>query len=145
MEPADNPCPQDGSPMLGYQLDGVELDSCARCGGTWLDAGEIEMIADMSGVAPGPLSAALRATRGRRRSDRRCPRCGARLDAVVLRGRGEPVEVDRCPRGHGLFLDPGEMAAVVAAFDEGEGAAVGGLLADLFGSRTAGCGPGGGE
>ena len=55
-----------------------------------------------------------------------------------LRDAGDPVEVDRCPRGHGLFLDRGEMEAVIAAFDDGEGAAVGAHLADLFRSRREG-------
>jgi len=138
MAAVDNPCPHDGRPMLVWELEGVDLDSCAECGGTWLDAGEIEHVSELSGVPAGPLSAALKSAPSGRRSGRRCPRCGKRLRAVTLHGAGDPVEVDRCPRGHGLFLDRGEMEAVIAAFDDGEGAAVGAHLADLFRSRREG-------
>ena len=38
-------CPVCKEPMLVLELDTVEIDHCARCGGTWLDAGELERIA----------------------------------------------------------------------------------------------------
>ncbi len=40
---------------------------------------------------------------------RTCPSCSATLDAVVHEG----VELDRCPDGHGLWLDRGELREVV--------------------------------
>jgi uncharacterized protein len=44
----------------------------------------------------------------------RCPKCGAALVAVHYRG----VEVDKCARCQGVWLDCGELDQVVA---EGEG------------------------
>ncbi|MCW2920983.1 MAG: hypothetical protein JWL76_857 [Thermoleophilia bacterium] len=40
---------------------------------------------------------------------RTCPSCSATLDVVNHEG----VELDRCPAGHGIWLDKGELRAVV--------------------------------
>lgn len=40
---------------------------------------------------------------------RSCPSCSAPLAAVVHEG----VQLDRCPEGHGIWLDKGELLAVV--------------------------------
>ncbi len=37
-------CPDDGSAMLALHLRGAEIDICSRCGGVWLDRGELEQI-----------------------------------------------------------------------------------------------------
>jgi Zn-finger nucleic acid-binding protein len=37
-------CPDDGSGMRALHHRGVEIDVCQRCGGVWLDAGELERI-----------------------------------------------------------------------------------------------------
>ena len=44
---------------------------------------------------------------------------------------GEPIELDRCPKGHGLWFDAGEMHAVIGAFHDGEDGEVARLLAEL--------------
>jgi len=41
---------------------------------------------------------------------RRCPECGAELIPVPCRG----IELDKCPRCHGVGLDFGELDQVVA-------------------------------
>lgn len=38
------PCPVDGSGMRALRSAGVEIDLCGRCGGVWLDAGELERL-----------------------------------------------------------------------------------------------------
>lgn len=37
-------CPKDGSELLEASLQGVKVDICSRCGGMWLDAGELEAL-----------------------------------------------------------------------------------------------------
>lgn len=37
-------CPKDGMDLTTVELHGVKIDSCATCGGTWLDAGELEQL-----------------------------------------------------------------------------------------------------
>ena len=52
-------CPACKEPMVVFELDGVEIDRCLRCAGTWLDAGEIEQLARLRGGAPDRLGTAL--------------------------------------------------------------------------------------
>lgn len=42
-------CPEDGSPLMEFEFEehsGVKMDICQRCGGLWLDAGEITRLMD---------------------------------------------------------------------------------------------------
>jgi Zn-finger nucleic acid-binding protein len=110
--------------MLAYELDGVEIDHCVDCSGTWLDAGELEQITELSGASPGPLAAALDAAVSGAATKRRCPRCSRKLRKLDV-GADPTVELDRCPRGHGLWFDQGELDTVVRnhagdSDDEGE-------------------------
>lgn len=45
-------CPKDGSKLLETELRGVKVDICSSCGGMWLDAGELDALAeaDKAGV-----------------------------------------------------------------------------------------------
>lgn len=117
--------------MLAYELNGVEIDCCPFCGGTWLDTGELEQISEMAGAPPGPLAQALHQARDGQKSRRRCPRCRRRLRLVMV-GEKPPIELDRCPRGHGLWFDPGEMESLIAQYDQGEAGAVARFFAEMF-------------
>jgi len=117
-------CPVCRKPMLAYELDGVEIDHCLECRGTWLDGGELEQITELSGASAGPLAAALDAAVSGGATKRRCPRCSRKLRTLDV-GTGPSVELDRCPRGHGLWFDQGELDTVVRSHasdsdDEGE-------------------------
>jgi Zn-finger nucleic acid-binding protein len=122
--------------MVAFELQGVEIDGCVSCHGTWLDNGELQLIADLAGVAPGTLTEALLQANGRRGAGRRCPRCLRRLDVVEV---GEPVsfEIDRCPGGCGLWFDDGEMERFIERFHVGEAGAVARFFAAWFGSSNA--------
>ncbi|HKQ60799.1 MAG TPA: zf-TFIIB domain-containing protein, partial [Candidatus Polarisedimenticolaceae bacterium] len=61
----------------------------------------------------------------------RCPRRLRRFDL----GGEQPLELDRCPAGHGLWLDRGELRAVLEACGEGEAGAVASFFADLYRSE----------
>ena len=39
-----NKCPKDGSELQEREYHHVKIDSCAECGGIWLDKGELEML-----------------------------------------------------------------------------------------------------
>jgi Zn-finger nucleic acid-binding protein len=76
----------------------------------WLDPGELEQIALMAHAdRHEALLEALDAPGGRRRHDRRCPRCGASLRELILSPDAGGVTMDRCPHGDGLWLDRGEL------------------------------------
>ena len=38
-------CPKDGHDLVSSQYHGVQIESCPHCGGMWLDAGEIDVVA----------------------------------------------------------------------------------------------------
>jgi Zn-finger nucleic acid-binding protein len=124
-------CPDCGELLIIFELDGVETDHCLACGGTWLDAGELEQIILQAGADPVPLAENLASAGKGRRSQRKCPRCSRKMRLIHV-GLDSAVELDRCPRGHGYWLDRGEMEAVAKIFQEGAGGAVAAYFSDLY-------------
>jgi Zn-finger nucleic acid-binding protein len=122
-------CPKCEQDLIVVEFEGVEVDHCLDCRGTWFDAGELELVAEMAGAAPGQLEGALRggkAVGGRRR----CPRCRRKMEVVQI---GTPsIEIDRCPAGDGIWLDAGELAAVVKSLGQTEDAAIASFFGELF-------------
>ncbi len=110
---ADNimQCPVDKKPMMVLEYHEVEVDYCVVCEGVWLDEGELELLlgsertdaATLGGGEPTPAP-------GERK--RRCPICGKKMLKEATPG-DHPVTFDRCPRGHGLWFDRGELADVL--------------------------------
>lgn len=39
-------CPKCGEPLKARSFQKVEIDQCTGCGGIWLDAGELEQVAE---------------------------------------------------------------------------------------------------
>jgi hypothetical protein len=39
-------CPKCGEALKARSFQKIEIDQCTRCGGIWLDAGELEQVAD---------------------------------------------------------------------------------------------------
>lgn len=122
-------CPKCDEPLVIIEFEGVEVDHCLECRGTWFDAGELELVAELAGAAAGRIEQTLHAGQGRR-SEFRCPRCRRHLLAV---GIGEPaIEIDRCPGGDGLWLDAGELADVVRQLTTGDDAALAAFFGEMF-------------
>jgi hypothetical protein len=38
-------CPKDGTPLVATKLHGVTVEECPACRGMWIDAGELEQVA----------------------------------------------------------------------------------------------------
>ena len=129
-------CPKCREPLIVVELHGVEVDYCLACRGTWLDAGELELITELAGGPAGRLTAALQATTDGRTSRRRCPRCRRKMRQITV-GDAPAVEVERCRNGHGLWLDAGELATLVREFTGTADDAVAKFFGDLFGSAAA--------
>lgn len=104
-------CPHCGSePLVALEYQRVEVDYCAQCRGVWLDAGEIELLYGDAAAAREFLRSRNPVPRGE--TPRRCPECRARMIKEASEG-DRPVVYDRCPKDHGLWLDSGELAAVL--------------------------------
>jgi len=124
-------CPTCKQPMISLHLAGVEIDRCLECRGTWLDSGELELLTELAGIEPAELARALRLARAVDKGRRRCPRCRRRMEIIEV-GRATRVALDRCPAGHGLWLERGEVEAVVGSVSEGVGGAVAAFFADIY-------------
>lgn len=99
-------CPRCTWPLSIFEHQGVELDHCRRCGGTFLDPGEA---ASLFGEAAEPAhwkeeyNVTLLGP-----SKLQCPTGHAALEAFDVKYGTQAVEVDVCPRCHGLWLDKDE-------------------------------------
>ena len=104
-------------------FEGLEVDLCPRCGGLWLDRGEITraarlpeqelsrlraLLTDVGGPPPLPSESIVP-----------CPACDGKLAEVMLGS----VHVDFCESCQGIFLDRGELEAALGAVRERDQAA----------------------
>jgi Zn-finger nucleic acid-binding protein len=123
--------------MFVLEFELVELDWCPECRGVWLDSGELDLVGRRAGALHAGLLDALEKGTGRKSGDgkRPCPICRKALREVQTETE-PPIVVDRCPKGHGLWFDSGELQAVVQA----AGAEEDNVLARFFGELK---GPGG--
>lgn len=111
-------CPVCTVPMIVVEHGGIELDYCIECKGIWFDAGELSLLLeklDVQGELP-DVASLPKAESGEKA--RRCPRCPKYMDKVHL-GMEPRVLVDRCPSGHGLWFDAGELGRVVEQYAVG--------------------------
>ena len=106
-------CPKCHEPMFVAEYDGIELDHCALCAGTWFDHDELGLLfADAAGNVPDALTSETIAALPDADSDeapRRCPSCRGKLRKVNI-GSGDGVLVDVCKHAHGLWFDENEVA-----------------------------------
>jgi Zn-finger nucleic acid-binding protein len=60
-------CPKDGHDLTSSTYHGVQIETCPHCGGMWLDAGEIDVVAheDRPALFTRVLSDAFAALRAR--------------------------------------------------------------------------------
>lgn len=110
-------CPRDGTTLASVEILKLQLDKCPRCGGLWCDCGEMERLRDarIEGIEQVlerkyPDAAVHE---GDTKAYMRCPRCE---EARLLRHHYtyvNPVEVDRCESCSGVWLDAGELDAII--------------------------------
>jgi Zn-finger nucleic acid-binding protein len=96
-------------------FEGLEVDLCPRCGGLWLDRGEITRAARLPDTELSRLRSLLVEGGGPPAlpTDDKvpCPACDGTLAEVQL-GK---VHVDYCSSCHGIFLDRGELEEALTA------------------------------
>lgn len=102
------PCPRCGVALGTVESGGLSLDECGRCGGVWLDRGELERVM----AAPATRWPDARPPVGAPPGGRTyvpCPVCRELMTPRVFEGQSGVV-LDWCGR-HGVWADPGELAA----------------------------------
>ena len=111
-------CPACGTVMTEIAAGDVKVQACkGGCGGLWFDEwtlGKVDQPDQSAGqsLLNIPQNASLKVDQSERR---KCPR-----DSVVMMRHfwsvKRDVVVDECPKCEGIFLDPGELAAIRADY-----------------------------
>jgi len=121
------PCPRCHTRLVPESYEGTRIDRCPNCRGVWLDRGELKQIVETIRVAiPAAVRRETRAAafegvpRDEPRSPASCPTCSATME-VVNYDYASGVLIDRCPDGHGTWLDGGELERVQAHAEEWAG------------------------
>ena len=104
-------CPVCNVPIVVLELDQVEIDYCANCGGIWLDSGELELLLE-SKTEREKLMASFKEDTTSKEKRYSCPICGKRMRKVLV-GENEQVLVDKCSKDHGIWFDKGELNSII--------------------------------
>lgn len=99
-------CPRDEAELTPGQQGKVDIDTCPRCEGTFLDSMELAQVLGMS------KDLAMERLTLDDIPRLRCPGCNARMDShwFSLERR---VMIDKCPSCLGVWLDGGELRALL--------------------------------
>jgi Zn-finger nucleic acid-binding protein len=106
-------CPGCEGELRRVDLEGTILMECARCDGVWVEAEVFEKLCT-DRASQGAVLHHYPGTRPpgpERVRYRRCVQCGKMMNRVNF-GRTSGTVVDVC-RGHGTFLDAGELHHIV--------------------------------
>ena len=121
-------CPVDDFTLTQQTYEGVTVDSCSHCGGVWLDAGELEAVqaaqdSDFRDVptagAMDNVRAAEAMARAAEEAPRNCVVCNSGLEQREY-AYASQVVIDKCPKGHGMWLDKGELSRLEMFFEDQE-------------------------
>lgn len=117
--PSTARCPGCQDELSAVDVGGVVMLECGSCDGVWVDAGVFEQICTSSESRAAIIHRAPPASTpsSQRVRYRPCVRCGKMMNRVNF-GRLSGTIVDVC-RGHGTFLDAGELHAIVTFIQGG--------------------------
>ncbi|MCA8944574.1 MAG: zf-TFIIB domain-containing protein [Planctomycetes bacterium] len=110
-------CPVCAEEQVIVEYEGVELDLCVEGHGIWFDDQELHMLlesVDSVGAAKSLESTFEAIPSPPGETPKRCPRCSTPMEHVRAPADPDPVILDRCRHGHGLWFDAGELRAVLA-------------------------------
>jgi Zn-finger nucleic acid-binding protein len=125
-------CPVCRNAMITLELADVEIDHCTKCGGIWLDAGELDGLLDDPAQVQRLLKSFHEGASAKELA-RKCPICDRKMAKVVVGRSDPPLLIDKCPRDDGLWLDRGELQDILARAELDEDHRIQRLLADVFG------------
>ena len=107
------PCPDCKLALREVQVGATSVLECGRCDGVWVDGQTFEALcADREAQAAVLHQYAGKPQPSARVKYRPCVRCSKMMNRVNF-ARISGVVVDVC-KGHGTFLDPGELHAIVS-------------------------------
>ncbi len=101
---SEKACPECRRPFIIVTVHGVDIDCCRFCRGIWFDPGELQYFSHQAKEIPSDDKA-------HRPSRYLCPVCGTRMVEFVF-VNPQTLLVDRCPNGHGVYLEDRELERV---------------------------------
>ena len=118
-------CPRCFTETFTVELyEGIEIDRCATCRGTWLDSGETSEIITRREVvfSSEQIGQILQESRAgvpeaERASELLCPKCTTAMESINYAYQSGVV-IDVCDNGHGVWLDRDELEKI-QMFSEG--------------------------
>jgi Zn-finger nucleic acid-binding protein len=113
-------CPACRSDLQRVDVGSTPLLECASCDGVWVDADVFERLCaqrESQAAVLQRLSARTGAKAAAPVTYRPCLRCGTMMNRVNF-GKISGAVIDVC-RGHGTFLDAGELHHIVAFIQDG--------------------------
>ena len=112
-------CPSCKSRLSVTHYEGIEIEICNNCGGSWLDGDELgkivkirevrfdkdarRAIAESTTITPVVIADVDR--------DLSCPKCDGTTDAINY-GGNTGIIIDRCTGCRGFWLDGGELEKI---------------------------------
>lgn len=115
-------CPKCIGKLQKKKVEDVELDVCYVCEGIWFDAGELEAVITADSKDFKYIDVGREAFDGAEaiaaglvldKEKGKCPICNDGTELVVSEYEGKnKINVDLCPKGHGVWLDGGEIQAI---------------------------------
>ena len=105
-------CPVCNCELIVVERQRVELDYCISCRGLWFDSGELEHLFEIYSIDASLLDISTVQPIETPEKKRLCPRCDKKMDKVTI-GDAPGVIADRCPSGEGIWLDKGELGAIM--------------------------------
>lgn len=120
-------CPVCGVELREIGYEGVPIDICYKCRGVWLDKGELaEIIRREKQFTPSDFTE-IKAEEGKERVDKRelvtpipCVICAEPMERFIYQ-ETSGIVIDSCPRGHGVWLDKGELEKIQVFCERWEG------------------------
>ena len=103
-------CPRCHGSMAVKVVGEAEIDVCPQCEATFFDVGEL--FAALGTTADPSYWDRNESASAVRDSGIVCPRCKGGLVLQEIKRDGKTVEIDRCNKCSGLFLDKGEAEAL---------------------------------
>jgi Zn-finger nucleic acid-binding protein len=105
-------CPRDKRILRAATIGEASVDVCGKCEGTFFDS---EDLIGAAGIAADPSTWDRAETGGGvKPSELACPECETTMDAQDVARDGKKVEIDRCGKCRGIWLDKGELDTLAA-------------------------------
>lgn len=103
-------CPRDQTPLMAHKREGVEADVCPQCHGVWFSRPALEACVRQTSANASLPTAPVHVNPSQVLRRLPCPVCQPDRLATHMH---ESIEVDTCPRCHGVWLDQGEMEHIL--------------------------------